>query len=368
MANAGPYLTLFFVFLFIVWVIAAAVTGSLTLRRARRPAVPDGPEDEPYRIYTTDHDLELSGVEVVDALPEASRDREKGHLKRDPVAWKAEIARTNELLKRNDRLLHELQPGLRAAMAGLDPADVAVALLIDQSGSMRGEPVANAAATADLFARSFSALGVRNEVLGFSTAGWHGGHAFEAWKNGGRPPRPGRLCALLHVIYKSAEEPGLTEAARDAITYPGLLRENVDGEAVLWAQRRLAALPARHRLMLVLSDGAPVDDATLTHNGPSILHRHIQKVVRDVEAEGLIVGGVGINYGVHLYYPRSEAITALDDLPGATVRVLERLLREAGGGARVTRHNNPRWRAARRGAPRPRVPSRRGRPYGRCAR
>lgn len=295
----------------------------------RRKPVADGPEDELYRIYSTEYDIELSGGELVAALPAASLDRSRGHLECNPAVWKAWIGHTTALLDENDDLLEELLPGLRTAMARLDPADVAVVLLIDQSGSMKGEPVARAAALADLFARLCAALGVRNEVLGFSTAGWWGGHVYQAWKRAGRPERPGRLCALMHVIYKSAEEPRLSETARSAIVHPDVLRENVDGEAVLWAADRLAALPVRHRLLLVLSDGAPVDDATLQNNGPSILHWHIQKVVREVQASGLIVGGLGINHRVEAYYPRSEAVTALDALPLAMGRVLARMLRDA---------------------------------------
>lgn len=296
---------------------------------SRRRPVPDGPEDEPYRIFTTEHDLELRGSELAAALPCASLDRRRGHLRRDPAAWQAWIHHTNALLERNTDLLDDQLPVLRAAMAGLNSADLAVALLIDQSGSMKGGPIAQAAAAADLFARLLAELDVPNEVLGFSTAGWWGGRAFQTWKRAGRPQRPGRLCALLHVVYKSADEAALSDAAREAIVHPDMLRENVDGEAVLWARDRLRAIPGRHRLLLVLSDGAPVDDATLIHNGPSILHRHIQKVLAEAEAEGLIIGGVGINHRVETYYPRSEAVTALDRLPEAMARVLERMLTDA---------------------------------------
>jgi cobaltochelatase CobT len=322
MADFGRYLTLIIVLLSIAWLVAFAFRGSLR----RKPRVADGPEDEPYRVYTRDFDLELRGADVVAALPEASPDRERSHLHGNPSTWKASIVRTNALLKRNDDVLWAQLPGLRDTMRGLDPGDVAIALLIDQSGSMKGEPIVHAAAAADLFARLLAEVGIRNEVLGFSTAGWRGGRAYEAWKRAGRPERPGRLCALMHVVYKSVEEPALSEAAREAVVHPDLLRENVDGEAVLWARDRLAAMPARHRLLLVLSDGAPVDDATLEYNGPSILGRHIVKVLAEVEAEGLIIGGVGLNHRVDRYYPRSEAVTALDRLPEAMVRVLERML------------------------------------------
>ena len=319
------------IFLFVISGLVAFALFDPRRGLARSRPVPDGPADEPYRIYTADYDLELRGDELVAALPEASLDRKRGHLHGNPATWKAWVGHTNALLEQHDDLLEDYVPALRAQMEGLDPADVAAALLIDQSGSMKGEPVARAAAAADLFARLFADLGVRNEVLGFSTAGWRGGHVYEAWKRAGRPERPGRLCALLHVVYKSVEEPALTPAARAAIVHPDVLRENVDGEAVLWARDRLAAMPARHRLLLVLSDGAPVDDATLIENGPSILTRHILKVVPEVEEEGVIVGAVGISYRVEGFYSRSEAVTELDRLPEAMARVLGRMLAAAAG-------------------------------------
>lgn len=313
----------------LLFVLSGLIAFAWVFRTGRAEAVPDGPEDEPYRIYTTDHDLELHGAEVVDALPDASLDRKRGHLHRNPSTWTAWIGRTDELRKQSEHLPDALLPALRAAMAGLDPSEIAVTLLIDQSGSMKGEPIAQAAAAADLFVRLLGSLGVRSEVLGFSTAGWRGGRPREAWKRAGRPARPGRLCALTHVIYKDVSEPEMADAARRAIVHPDLLRENVDGEAVLWARDRLANLPVQHRLLLVLSDGAPVDDSTLQHNEPSILSRHIVKVVREVEEGGLIVGGLGINYRVENYYPLSEAVTDLDLLPEAMARVLARMLMAA---------------------------------------
>jgi cobaltochelatase CobT len=307
--------------------IAYALYGP---RPGRIGQAADGPDDESYRVYTHAFDLELDAGEVAEALPGASLDQANGHLLSDPKLWNSLVERTDALLAANDGLVADRLPALRAAAGGLDPGEIAIALLIDQSGSMKGEPIAHAAAAADLFARLASGLGARSEVLGFSTAGWRGGHARAAWKRAGRPKRPGRLCALMHVVYKPADAPALGEAPRRLIVHPDLLRENVDGEAVLWAQRRLDAFPERHKLLLVLSDGAPVDDATLHANGPSILHRHIIKVVREAEAtKGLTIGAVGINHRVEAYYPLSESVTALDDLPAATVRVLERMLAAA---------------------------------------
>jgi cobaltochelatase CobT len=218
---------------------------------------------------------------------------------------------------------------LRTAVRTINPQDLVIALLIDQSGSMKGSPIAFAGVAATLLADLVDRLGARTEILGFSTAGWRGGNARARWLENGRPARPGRLCALMHVIYKSADESTLGAEARRVMVHPDLLRENVDGEALLWARDRLIARPERHKLLIVVSDGAPVDDSTLQANGPSILHRHIMKVVHDVEAEGLIVGGVGINHRVEAYYFRSVAVTELGQLPDAMVRVLEQMLRDA---------------------------------------
>lgn len=315
---AGPFLVLL--------LIGGTMIALRRRGRAGDGGVPDGPEDEPYRVYTRAYDLELNAGEAVDALPDASLDRPRGYQQCDRNIWDRWAARTEILVADQDDLAAQRLPALRTAAAGLDPNDIAVALLIDQSGSMKGEPIAHAAATADILARLIAGLGAHSEILGFSTAGWQGGRAYEAWKFGGRPKRPGRLCALMHVVYKSAAEPALADDARRAIVHPDLLRENVDGEALLWAAGRLTALPARHKLLLVLSDGAPVDDATLMHNGLSFLHRHLIQAVRDVDAGGTIVGALGINHPVEIYYPLSDTVTALDAMPAAAAALLERML------------------------------------------
>jgi cobaltochelatase CobT len=318
-----------------LFVLSGLIAFALFFRHGRATPVADGPPDEPYRIYTGAFDVELHAAEVIDALPDASLDRARGHVERDPAIWAGLAARTDALVNADGRHVAAFLPGLRDAAAGLDPDEVVVALLIDQSGSMKGAPIVHAAAAADLFTRLLAGLGIRSEVLGFSTAGWRGGYPYQDWKRNGQPKRPGRLCALMHVIYKSAEEPALTPAARKAIVHPDLLRENVDGEALLWAQRRLALLPARHKLLLMLSDGAPVDDATLQHNGPSTLRRHLIKVVHEALAGGLTLGAVGISHRIVTFYPISETIIELAQLPDATVRVLERMLAAAAGEIRT---------------------------------
>jgi cobaltochelatase CobT len=325
MEEVGRFLTIIAVLILSFWFVFLGVRGP----RRRATRVPDGRADEPYRIFTRDYDLELKAVDIAEALPGITRDWGNTHLQATPAAWALATDRTRAIVAAHSEFVADQLPKLRIAMGALDPAQVAIALLVDQSGSMRGEPIANVAAVTDLLTRLIGGLGARSEVLGFSTAGWRGGRAFQHWKESGRPKRPGRLCALQHIVYKSAEETVLSQDARDAMVCPDLLRENVDGEAVLWAQSRLDELPVQHRLLLVISDGAPVDDATLSFNGPSILSRHIRKVVPELEAAGLIIGGLGINYRVEAFYPRSEAATELDDLPEAAIRVLERMLGDA---------------------------------------
>jgi len=322
--EAGRFLSVIAVLLLSAWLVIRGVRGPRP-----KTCVPDGPPDEPYRVYTHEYDLELKAADIAGALPGITRDWGNTHLQATSAAWTLATDRTAAVLAAHPEFVADHLPRLRNAMGALDPAQVAIALLVDQSGSMKGEPIANVAAVSDLLTQLIGGLGARSEVLGFSTAGWRGGLAFQKWNESGRPGRPGRLCVLQHIVYKSAADPMLSQEARDAMVCPDLLRENIDGEAVLWAQSRLEELPVQHRLLLVISDGAPVDDATLIFNGPSILSRHIRIVVPKVEAAGLIIGGLGINYRVEAYYPRSEAATELDDLPGAAIRILERMLKDA---------------------------------------
>ena len=199
-------------------------------------------------------------------------------------------------------------------------------MLIDQSGSMKGARIAWAAVLATRIVALLAELGARSEVLGFSTAGWHGGYAGRQWKEEGRPSRPGRLCALMHVVYKSADDEALDEEARNVMLNPALLRENIDGEAILRARDRLAARPEPHKLLILVSDGAPVDDVTLMHNGPSFLYRHAKAVVGEIEARGSpVLGAIGIGHRVDAWYPIAELIESPADLAPASISLLERL-------------------------------------------
>lgn len=226
-----------------------------------------------------------------------------------------------------DRLGEEMLERWARASSTIAPADIVLSLLVDQSGSMKGEPIAAAAATADWLAGLASRFGARMEILGFSTAGWHGGHAYAQWLRSGRPKRPGRLCALMHIVYKEADETGLRTQARRAMLHPDLLRENVDGEALLWAAQRLSDYAEPHKLLIVISDGAPVDDATLLHNGLSYLRRHLVSSVRRLRHEGAItLGAVGLDHRIENVIPLSTFADCPAALPRATGELVEALI------------------------------------------
>ena len=310
--------------LFLILVAGSAYAIWGRKRGGARPAA-DGPQDEPYRVYTRAFDLELAAADVAAALPRASPDAEKGWYQRDNVLWRACMPRAETLLREQEGW--ERAPERLGIALGCVPArDVVVALLIDQSGSMQGARIAWAAVLATRIADVLAELGARSEVLGFSTAGWHGGFAYRQWQKKGRPPRPGRLCALMHVVYKSADEETLGEDARNVMLNPALLRENIDGEAILWARDRLAARPEPHKLLVLVSDGAPVDDATLMHNGPSYLYRHAMAVIGGIGAQGSpVLGAIGIGHRVDEWYPIAELVESPADLARAAVAVLERM-------------------------------------------
>ncbi|AQR72571.1 hypothetical protein [Sphingomonas sp. LM7] len=272
----------------------------------------DGPLDEPYRVYTRDHDVELHAADIPGRLARVSPDKrewrdDEGNGWRNAVRLAEHFA---DLQTPDDSAIR--------AHLGSDAAEFAVSLLIDQSGSMKGEPIAAVAGAVRAFEASLSAAGARTEILGFSTAGWHGGYARQAWLREGRPPRPGRLCALLHIVYKSAGERVWATPSQEAMLHPDLLRENVDGEALDWAIARLTAIPARHRLLIILSDGASVDDSTLMENGPSYLERSLFQTIARIDSDKRIVlGALGIGYAVDRYYRHAQAAsiqTILRDL------------------------------------------------------
>ncbi|HKP33262.1 MAG TPA: cobaltochelatase subunit CobT, partial [Sphingomicrobium sp.] len=205
--------------------------------------------------------------------------------------------------------------------------DTVVSLLIDNSGSMRGRPIAIAAICADILARTLERCGVATEILGFTTRGWKGGQSRESWLSAGRPPSPGRLNDLRHIVYKRGDEP-YRHGRRNLglMMREGLLKENIDGEALLWAHNRLIARPEERRILMVISDGAPVDDSTASANGGSYLERHLRQVIEWIEKRSTVeLIAIGIGHDVTRYYGRAVTIMDADQLAGAMVEQLAQL-------------------------------------------
>jgi cobaltochelatase CobT len=209
--------------------------------------------------------------------------------------------------------------------------DTVVSLLIDNSGSMRGRPIAIAAICADILTRTLERCGVATEVLGFTTRGWKGGQSREAWLAAGRPPNPGRLNDLRHIIYKRADEPYRHSRRHLGLMMrEGLLKEDIDGEALLWAHNRLIARPEERRVVMVVSDGAPVDDSTASANGGSYLERHLRQVIDWIEKKSPVeLIAIGIGHDVTRYYERAVTIMDADQLAGAMVDQLAQLFESA---------------------------------------
>ncbi len=202
--------------------------------------------------------------------------------------------------------------------------DTVVTLLIDNSGSMRGRPISIAAISADILARTLERCGVKTEILGFTTRAWKGGQAREAWLAQGRPPQPGRLNDLRHIVYKQADEPYRRARPNLGLMMrEGLLKENIDGEALLWAHGRLIGRPEERKLLLVISDGAPVDDSTLSVNSGSYLERHLRQVIGWIEARSPVeLSAIGIGHDVTRYYARAVTIMDVEQLGGTLIEQL----------------------------------------------
>lgn len=205
--------------------------------------------------------------------------------------------------------------------------DTVVTLLIDNSGSMRGRPISIAALSADILARTLERCGVKVEILGFTTRDWKGGFSRKAWLEGNRPNNPGRLNDLRHIIYKSADQ-RLNRARRNLglMLKDGLLKENIDGEAIQWAAQRLRARPEQRKIMMVISDGAPVDDSTLSANSGGYLDAHLREVIGQVERAGDIeLLAIGIGHDVTRYYSRAVTLHDVEQLGDTMLKEITRL-------------------------------------------
>lgn len=288
----------------------------LDLFRGRTPEPP-----KPYTVYTRDFD------QIIDA-----KDLD-GVLGRPSAADRAVAKESWDLFHqglqawRTSADLAALNAVERVRKAAIDPANTAIVILVDHSGSMKGQRMLLAAAATDVGHDFLVQLGCAVEVLGFTTVSWHGGRSRKRWFRRGRPKSPGRLCDLLHIVYRRAGDS--VAAPLTPMLRPGLLKENVDGEALLWAAERLRALPQRRKLLLVVSDGAPVDDATLAANDLGYLDRHLQAVVSQLEASlDMELAALGIGHDVERYYARTATVKTPEDLGLTMVSLLERLLIE----------------------------------------
>ena len=288
-------------------------------RKYSRLPVRDDPS-RPYRVYCRDFDVEVEAdkLETVwgaapgrytsaELLAEVEKDLAAGGTSRASAVGEAAAH-------------------IRAASSPDVLDDTIVSLLIDHSGSMRGIPMLMAAATAMMASDLLDGLGVKHEILGFTTVRWKGGLSREKWLQDGRPTYPGRLNDLLHIVYCSAGE---RLHARHCATmrWMGLLKENIDGEAIEWAAARLRRRREGRKYLIVVSDGASVDDSTLQTNGGSYLERHLLSVIKGIgEAGDIHLAAVGIGHEVGRYYAQSITVTAPEELAGAVIRIIGDLL------------------------------------------
>ena len=319
---------------------------------ARRPQTRGRNEPETdYKIFTGRHDEVVSAAEL--CSPE-ELDRLRTFLDKQLSTLHGAVARLANRLQR--RLLaqqsrswdFDLEEGVldpaRLSRIVTDPfaplsfkqerdtafRDTVVTLLLDNSGSMRGRPITVAATCADILARTLERCGVKVEILGFTTRAWKGGQAREDWLRAGKPAHPGRLNDLRHIIYKSADEPWRRVRRNLALMMrEGLLKENIDGEALDWAHRRLLARPEQRRILMVISDGAPVDDSTLSVNSGNYLERHLRHMIENIETRSPVeLIAIGIGHDVTRYYSRAVTIVDAEELAGAMTDKLAELFEE----------------------------------------
>jgi len=321
-------------------------------RRNRRPEMPEN-AGAIYRPYTTAFDEVVSAENLCDA-DELGRLRQ--HLDQQLSSLEGVVARLANRLQR--RLLakqtrawqFDLDEGMldagRLARVVVDPVhplsfkqeketdfrDTIVTLLIDNSGSMRGRPISVAAMSADILARTLERCGVKVEILGFTTRAWKGGSSRERWVGDGRPKLPGRLNDLRHIVYKSADQPWRRSRRNLGLMLrEGLLKENIDGEALLWAHNRLLGRPEHRRVLMVISDGAPVDDATLSANPGNFLERHLRDVIGWIQERSPVeLTAIGIGHDVTRYYRRAVTLVDAEELGGTMMQNLADLFEEDG--------------------------------------
>ena len=321
---------------------------------SHRPELPFSslPPDSDYIVFSTAHDEEVAAEDLCD---ETELDRLRSFLDKQLAHLQGVVGRLANRLQR--RLMAQQNRGwdfdleegyldtARLPRIITDPMtplsfkmerdtifkDTVVTLLLDNSGSMRGRPITVAATCADILARTLERCGVKVEILGFTTRAWKGGQAREDWLRAQKPPSPGRLNDLRHIIYKSADAPWRRSRRNLGLMMrEGLLKENIDGEALLWAHSRLMGRQEQRRILMMISDGAPVDDSTLSVNPGNYLERHLRHVIADIEAHSPIeLLAIGIGHDVTRYYKRAVTIVDAEELAGAITEQLADLFEES---------------------------------------
>ena len=211
----------------------------------------------------------------------------------------------------------------------LDFKDTIVTLLIDNSGSMRGRPITIAALCADILSRTLERCSVKVEVLGFTTKNWKGGKSREAWNKAEKPKNPGRLNDLRHIIYKAADTHWRQAKNNIGLMLKeGLLKENIDGEAISWAFSRIKKRKEERKILMVISDGAPVDDSTLSVNSGDFLEKHLKKMVKFIENKSDVeILAIGIGHDVSRYYDKAIKITDVNELGDVMISQLSGLFK-----------------------------------------
>lgn len=275
-----------------------------------------------YHVFCRDFDKELDAANLRDVLGPLSPENEKAL----DAAWDELVFGLAPL--RAKWLLNSLEAGqvLRASLPKEDLEDTVVSLLIDHSGSMKGSSITFTALAVDFVQEFLRHLGCKVEVLGFTTTSWKGGLSRARWIAAGKPGNPGRLCDLLHIIYRSADDMRVSPMGHvvRSMVRPDLLKENIDGEAIEWAASRLKLRPERRQYLLVISDGAPVDDSTLSANHNTFLWDHLKAVIARIMTEGAIcIAGVGIAHDVQTVFPKSTKVDLLETLADAMLDLLK---------------------------------------------
>ncbi|MET0293827.1 MAG: cobaltochelatase subunit CobT, partial [Phenylobacterium sp.] len=319
-----------------------------------RPARPEPKSDgsrTAYKVFTAANDEVVAAEELCDS---EELGRLRNYLDQQLSTLSNVVSRLANRLQRklmaqqNRAWTFDLEEGIldvaRLTRVIIDPTaplsfkeeedtqfrDTVVSILIDNSGSMRGRPIMVAAVCADILARTLERCGVKVEILGFTTRAWKGGASRDAWLKAGKPPQPGRLNDLRHIVYKAADAPW-RRARRNLglMMREGLLKENIDGEALIWAHHRLIGRPEQRRILMVISDGAPVDDSTLSVNSGHYLERHLRDVIAEIETKSPVqLIAIGIGHDVTRYYKRAVTIVDVEQLAGVIVEQLAELFEE----------------------------------------